>query len=109
MRGEAPKDPLAAGQDDDLELQAGTRQDLEHLLYPPVVGEHQRVVEHDHRRPALIGQQLGKGEAGEDRDLLAGALAQALEGLAARRARATAVIRNPLSISSSAPGNSACR
>ena len=72
--------PAPAGQDDDLELLGGARQDLEHLLDPLIVGEHERVVQDDDRRPALIGEQLGEGQAGKNRQLLTRALAQALEG-----------------------------
>ena len=85
---QALKHPLAAGQEDDLQLGRGADQDLEHLLDAPIVGEHQRVVEHHDRRPPLVGEQLGERETGQHRDLLARAVAQPLERLgAARRGR----------------------
>ena len=87
VRGQSLEHPLAAGQDDDLKLGGSTGQDLEHLLDPPIVREHQGVVQDHDRRPTPLRKQLGKREPGEDGDLLAGALAQPIERLGAAAAR----------------------
>ena len=81
MGGKALEDPLAAGQDNDLEFRGRAGQDREHLLDAPIVREHERVVEDDHGGTTLIREQLGEGEAGQHGDLLARTFAQPLERL----------------------------
>ena len=52
----------------------GVDQDVEHLLDPLIVRERERVVQHHHSGPPLVGEQLGEREAGEYGDLLARAV-----------------------------------
>lgn len=52
---------------------------FEHALDAVVVGIDQRVVENDGGGAAVAGEEAGEGEAGEDRQLLAHAAAEAVD------------------------------
>lgn len=65
-----PECPVPAGKQNYLHTLRGFLQDLGHQIEPAVVGVDQWVVEDQRNWHALLQQHVGKGEAGEDRQLL---------------------------------------